>query len=164
MSAEESERLHDLYAESLLRFLQRITGNIDDAQDCLQLTFMILQQKGGSCLPEARKAWLFRVAHNEARKLFRERDLRQKQMRRHGSDLPMERYDLPLDGVLHRERIAEVRRAMDQLPDDLQTIVRLRIVEGLRFREIADRLQLPLGTALSRMQQALTKLSQKLKE
>ena len=54
--------------------------------------------------------------------------------------------------------------AMEQLPADLQAVVRLRMVEGLRFREIAERLQVPLGTALSRMQQALTRLSRKLSD
>lgn len=164
LSPEELERLHDQHADSLLRFLQRLTGNMEDAHDCLQMTFMILQEKGGLCLPEARKAWLFRVAHNEAQKLFREQGLRRKQWQQQVNERQTEDHESAIDAMVHQERLARVREAIEQLPSDLQAVVQLRMVEGLRFREIAERLQLPLGTALSRMHQALAKLSEKLSD
>jgi RNA polymerase sigma-70 factor (ECF subfamily) len=51
-----------------------------------------------------------------------------------------------------------VRAALARLPEQLQTVVRLRIHDNLTFAEIAARLEIPLGTALTRMRTALAKL------
>ena len=51
-----------------------------------------------------------------------------------------------------------VRRALLRLPEPYRAVVVLRHYEGLKFREIADVLGVPEGTAKSRMAEALTQL------
>jgi len=60
--------------------------------------------------------------------------------------------------VLGRDLRAAVRRTLATLPPAQQEVVRLRHVEGLRFREIAERLGRPLGTVLTQMRAALAKI------
>lgn len=62
-----------------------------------------------------------------------------------------------------RERAGLVREALMELPEYYRAVVVLRHYEGLKFREIAVVLDIPEGTAKSRMAAALTKLSQILK-
>ena len=46
-------------------------------------------------------------------------------------------------------------RSLAELPAPQQAVIRLRLFEGLRFREVADRLGCPLNTALARMHDGL---------
>jgi len=64
----------------------------------------------------------------------------------------------PEEPALKNEQAEQVRAAIESLSADQQTVVRKRIYEGLKFREIAEELDVPLGTILARMQAALKKL------
>ena len=55
-----------------------------------------------------------------------------------------------------------VRQAIDELPEAQRQIVCLRIYDEKTFAEIAEELQIPLGTALSRMRAAVSKLKERL--
>jgi RNA polymerase sigma-70 factor (ECF subfamily) len=65
--------------------------------------------------------------------------------------------------VLERDLRAAVRRTLATLPQAQQDVVRLRH-EGLRFREIAERLGRPLGTVLTQMRAALERMAAALEE
>jgi len=60
--------------------------------------------------------------------------------------------------VVKKERAELVRKALLRLPESYRQVVILRHYEGLRFREIADVLEVPQGTVQSRMAEALTQL------
>ena len=66
--------------------------------------------------------------------------------------------------VIRAEDVEQVRLALGELNPDLRVIVQLRIYEGLKFSEIAQRLDVPLGTVLTRMRNSLAKLRMKLNE
>jgi RNA polymerase sigma-70 factor (ECF subfamily) len=57
------------------------------------------------------------------------------------------------------ERAQWTRRAVDALPDQLRVIVLLAYFQGLKFQEVAEILQLPLGTVKSRLHKALVMLN-----
>ena len=155
------EHLHEQHAKGLLHYLRRLTGNDADARDCLQGCFTILQERGGECAAGARRAWLFRVAYTEAMQLLRRR------RRMVESADPIERADRegssPTDQVIRTEQLSRAREELERLPPELQDIVRLRIEEDLKFREIAERLDVPLGTVLGRMTTAIDKLGRRLR-
>ena len=58
-----------------------------------------------------------------------------------------------------RMRLEEVRRAIRQLPEEQRTVLLLVCVEGMRYREVAEALELPLGTVMSRLGRARLALS-----
>jgi len=66
--------------------------------------------------------------------------------------------------ILKNERQAQVQAAVRRLSPEQQLVVKLRIDDDFTFREIALQLQIPLGTALSRMRAALKCLAEELNE
>jgi RNA polymerase sigma-70 factor (ECF subfamily) len=65
--------------------------------------------------------------------------------------------------AIRQEDILQVQTALKRLPELQRIVVEKRIYEGLKFREIADELDVPLGTVLARMQAGLKKLKPILK-
>jgi len=61
--------------------------------------------------------------------------------------------------VLARLQLAEVRRAITQLPEDQRSVLLLVCVEGMRYREVAEALEIPMGTVMSRLGRARAALA-----
>jgi RNA polymerase sigma-70 factor, ECF subfamily len=78
-------------------------------------------------------------------------------------ELPSERPG-PDDSAVTDEQAELVRRAVAQLPEHYRSVVVLRHYEDLKFREIADVLEVPEGTVKSRMAEALSLLNAALKK
>jgi RNA polymerase sigma-70 factor (ECF subfamily) len=68
-----------------------------------------------------------------------------------------------LEEIQSRDRVAGIAQAILQLPAEERQVVQLRLQEELGFREIAELLEVPLGTVLSRMHQARDRLRRALK-
>ncbi len=106
----------------------------------------------------ARKAWLFRVAANEAALVWRRASTTDRALKKQATVTP----ELQVDDTTHRliedETVQQIRQIIDRLPETTQQIIRLRIDEDLTFGQIAQRLEIPLGTALTRMRRALEKI------
>lgn len=148
------------FSKPLQSFLIGILKNGAEANDALQATFVKLMEKGDTIVQEsALKGWLFRVAYNEAMLIKRKDGVKRKHIEKlawHVS--PISESEQPADRMLGDEKQQEVKKALDQLSADQQEVVRKRIYEGLKFREIAEQLELPLGTVLARMHASLKKL------
>jgi RNA polymerase sigma factor (sigma-70 family) len=164
---ESSEPLDSaalLYAEhsgELRTFLLGVLRDPDLAAEALQATFVKVLEFSQTAKPETFKGWLFKVALHEALGI-RRRQKRDRQLTHKPVWRPSEIHDQPDETVLHRETIEQVRGQLQQLSPELQEVVHLRIFEDLTFAAIADKLQLPLGTVLTRMRTALKKLSERL--
>ncbi len=145
------------HAEELRYFITGVLRNPDLAVDVLQNTFSKAMEFGHGVQQQSLKAWLFRVAYNEAM-LFRRREaVGERANRKLAEESP--RMESPPDAPLHRwEAVQAVREALQRLPAEQQQVVQMRIYEQKRFCEIAAELNLPLGTVLSRMQLAQKKL------
>jgi RNA polymerase sigma-70 factor (ECF subfamily) len=146
------------HADALKRFLRGVLRDPLLANDVLQTTFARLLEVGHTSRHESRRAWLFQVAYREALAVRRrqstgERILRQAAWSRQATG-PMGQEDL----LIRRETIERMRNALSQLPPAQQQIVKKRVYEEKRFREIARELKIPLGTALGRMRAALQRL------
>lgn len=131
--------------------------------DTLQISFTRLLEKGGDVEDSAIRSWLFRVAYNEAMLIHRKRKVDQKA--RDVIAWKVSFVDNENEGLrtlLQQERADQVRMALQNLPEKQKQIVELRIREGLRFAQIAEQLDLPLGTVLTRMRSGLQKLKDQL--
>ena len=60
--------------------------------------------------------------------------------------------------MVRREDVAKLKELLAELPPDQQHVVRQRMYEGKTFAVIADELNVPLGTVLTRMRLAMEKL------
>jgi RNA polymerase sigma-70 factor (ECF subfamily) len=166
MDAKETTRIdieaaYQQHADALRWFLCGVLRNDALVADALQATFLKLMQQGDKLRDIASlKSWLFQVAFNEAMLVKR----KNKVVRDHSQQVAWRTEAIrkgensPEEVALLDEQVDQVRVAIESLSADHQMVVRKRIYEGLKFREIAEELDVPLGTILARMQSALKKL------
>lgn len=130
----------------------RLLGNATEADDLVQDTFLRVW-RALDRFDEARPfvPWLVRIATNRALDVLNARS------RRAGEEaleaLPWEGPS-PDEDVDRARLRKEVMRALQTLPDDQRSVLVLRAYEGLSYREIADALELPIGTVMSRLARA----------
>jgi len=159
-------KCHREYSALLERYAWAIVRDWSLAADVVQTSFVALSRFGGDVVPEARKSWLFRVVHREAIRV-RERQKRYNPTSQN-SDAVYEAkatYEVnPLAKMADQESVEILTRRIGELPEEQQKVLRLRIFENMTFAEIAESMQIPLGTALSRMRLALERLRAASKE
>ena len=156
------EALIHRHAASLYRFLYSMVTSVQDSEDLSQLTFARAFSALPTYVDDGRfRAWLFRIGKNEALGLIRKRGSRpqiERELEENDLEAPS-----AAEEVHSRSSVETILEAVKDLPPAERNVVHLRIREGLSFREIAELTDSPLGTVLSRMQQARQRLRGKLK-
>ncbi len=147
--------LFEEHAEELQRFLAGVLRDHQLADDAVQAAFARMVERGHETKVESRKAWLFRVAYNEALAVRRRQQVGKGVLERVAWKLEPQTTE---DVLVRQEDIERVQTALNDLPPDQQSVVRMRIYEEKTFACIAKELRIPLGTALGRMRAALAKL------
>lgn len=148
--------LYGRYRDRLVAHAVRYLPAEDLAQDVVQETFLKLLDDPPSYLQDGVLGpWLFRVARN----LAIDRSRRGKFEVSQGDDaLSLDDVsggeDDPLTTLMASSDAEQLRHLCNELPGELQSIVHDRFVESLSFQEIADKEQIPLGTALWRVHHA----------
>ncbi|MDV6034356.1 MAG: sigma-70 family RNA polymerase sigma factor [Phycisphaera sp. RhM] len=145
----------------LRRFLAGKLPQAADVEDCLQ-TVMVAMLSNESQIPHAaRRAWLYRVAANEAARWWRNKSTTDRVLEKHAH--ASFRIDTePRSDLETQETLRHVHQAIEKLPEHTQQVIRLRLAEGMTFQAIADRLDQPLGTVLTRMRRAMQQLRNEL--
>ncbi|MCB9950296.1 MAG: RNA polymerase sigma factor [Planctomycetaceae bacterium] len=154
---------HRQFSTNVKSFLLSVLRNEHAAEEVFQATFSKALTHGGNVASGSEKAWLFRVAFNEAMMLRRKLSNKQK-AKEQIAQLPQRHAPSPDQELLSWESVQAVRIALDELPAEQAEVVRQRMYENLTFQQIADSLGLPLGTVLTRMRLALIKLRQALSD
>jgi RNA polymerase sigma-70 factor (ECF subfamily) len=155
------ERFHD----PLIRFLFRLTGQREMAEDVFQDTFLQVHQSIESFDPTRRfKPWLFTIAANKARDALR-RAHRRRAMSLSGSasddedSAPIDLADLRIPAVETRlaaeEQGAMVQRAIDQMSPRLREVLLMAYFQRLTYQQIAEQYGIPVGTVKSRLHAAV---------
>src|SRR6476469_7321894 len=132
---ESFRRLFDAQYASLFRYLHRLTGEPDAAEDLAQEVFVRLYQRGS--LPDDVRGWMATVAHNLLRDEKRTGKRRLQLIQAHPLDLKSGTAIAADDKVLGDERRRQVRTALDRLSDRDRRMLLLRH-EGYSYREIAQ--------------------------
>lgn len=154
---EELDRWYQQTAGSLRVVLRVRLQNELDVEACLNRVFEKLWLRGHAVAPAARRAWLFVVAKNEATQWLRGSARQTTECLADGQDCDVGQAE-PLQALLLDEQLARLRAAQGKLTDDQVQILRYRFQDDLTFREIAEQLQIPIGTALTRARAAILKL------
>ncbi len=146
------------HADELFRYAWRLAGNAADAEDLVQQTFLIAHEKLAQLRQaESVRGWLFVV--------LRHAFCRQK---RSAQPLPLSSIDLDVDSLsaaLPEEPSIdpeELRRALDELPDDHRILLLSFYFEELSYKQIAVEQGLPIGTVMSRLSRAKNHLRRRL--
>ncbi len=141
----------------------RMLGDAAEAQDVAQEAFLRAHRGLAEFRGDARPStWLYAIA---SRLCLNRLARSERRLARHGEEtlarLPDARPGP--DQALEREELEEaLHRAIAELPDERRIVVVLRDVEGLAYEEIAEILELPVGTVRSRLHRARFDLKEKL--
>jgi RNA polymerase sigma-70 factor, ECF subfamily len=166
------EELVRRFEREIYRYLRTYLGDAQLAEDAFQATFLQLHLKCHQFEPDRRlRPWLYTIATNQATDLLR-RNRRHKAVslsttagyigwndeRQSLGDL-LEATDLdPSARLESAEECQETRLAVENIPAKLRQLIELVVYQGLKYREAADTLGIPLGTVKSRMNKALHSL------
>jgi RNA polymerase sigma-70 factor (ECF subfamily) len=144
----------------LLRHAMRLTGTADAAADVVQTAWIaIIRGLGGLNDPACFRRWAYRIVGFKAADWIRARQ----RDRAHAGLLASEPNDLEVsDGQPQtaQDDIAMLRAAMQKLSPQQRTIVSMFYHEEMPLAEIAQALELPLGTVKSRLHYARLALKQ----
>jgi RNA polymerase sigma-70 factor (ECF subfamily) len=152
-----------IHAPGVMNVIYRMCGDVHIAEDAAQETFIQAWVHFASYRPgQPLRNWLYRIGVNAATDMLR------KQKRIAFEDLE----DLPLSDpqpgpealFSQEERTGLVQKAVLSLPDASRAVLVLREYEGLSYHEIADTLNIPLGTVMSRLNYARKLLKEKLEQ
>lgn len=153
------------YQVRLCTSLTHVCGSLDDAEDVAQEAFVQAFVKlrtfaGGSSF----YTWLYRIAVNAA--------ISRRRRRRETASVDAKRDELglePLDDgeraderLLREERAVQVQQALGRLSDEHRTILVLREIDDCDYDQIAQILELPVGTVRSRLHRARLQLKEQL--
>jgi RNA polymerase sigma-70 factor, ECF subfamily len=166
------ETLMRRYEREIFSYLRRYIGNAELAEDAFQGTFLQVHLKCDQFDSARRfRPWLYAIATNQAidvqRRLKRHRmvsldsSARAEAEHRGGSwadKLVGDTAD-PVDVAGGREEGRWVQEAVAGLGDSLERVIQLVYFQGLKYREAADILGIPVGTVKSRVHAAVQRLS-----
>lgn len=157
-----------MWYEKILGLLYRILGDVDEAEDVCQKTFITayfrLHQLNDN---DKFRTWLYRIANNCAIDHLRER---KKSYRRNGtpgsdgsdamSELP-ERDPVDLEGRIDGTALRFLcEKALRSIPDEQRTVVVMKLYQDLKFTEIAEVLNIPVNTVKTRMYAGLRNIKE----
>ena len=149
------------HAQGVLNVIYRMCGDMQVAEDAAQETFIQAWLRLSSYRPRTSlRNWLYRIAVNTAIDMLR-KDKR---------ILPDAVEDLSLTDsgpgpevlATSSERMEMVQKAVLALPDASRAVLVLREYEGFSYQEIADALDIPVGTVMSRLNYARKLLRERL--
>jgi RNA polymerase sigma-70 factor, ECF subfamily len=149
-SRRNVQHLVEEHYASLYRYAYRLSGRAADAEDLTQEAFCKAQLSLSQLRDPARaQAWLFRILRNVyLHKLRAERQRRCLSLD-DLSDVPE-----PPPGPLPPVEPEQLQEALDELPERFRTPVILFYFEDFSYRDIAEQMELPIGTVMSRLARA----------
>lgn len=148
------------YREGVINVVYRMCGDANLAEDAAQEAFIRAWQNLPRYQPRSPfRNWLYRIATNVALDtLRRERDAANIE------DVPLVATTIgPEAAVEQSERAERVRQAVLALAPASRAVLILREYEGLSYKEIAEALDIPTGTVMSRLNYARTQLREVLR-
>lgn len=142
--------LIDAHYQGLYRYAYRLSGSAADAEDLTQETFgKALARLSQLREPDRAKAWLFRILRNGY--LRRVRDQKRHRV------IPLDAVgDLPERPAAELPDIdpARLQLALNELDEAFRTPIILYYFEEFSYRDIAEQMELPIGTVMSRLARA----------
>ncbi len=153
----DKNALHELYdkiGKNVYGFALSITKNTYDAEDILQETFITIYQNAPSYQHQGKpRAWIYTIARNHALMKIRSEKKGTDELNENISD-----EHFGISKIENADLRLTLETALEKLGDEERQILILHAVSGLKHREIAGVLELPLNTVISKYNRAVKKM------
>jgi RNA polymerase sigma-70 factor (ECF subfamily) len=157
-SRRQMEQLVTAHYAELYRYAYRLTGSPTEAEDLTQETFCQAQLKYYQIRdPSRARAWLFSI--------LRHAYLHRVRARKQEHCVPLDWLSEQADPLPVEEEEVDPERlqaALQELPEEFRTPIILFYFDGFSYRDIAEQMQVPLGTVMSRLARAKAHLRARL--
>lgn len=161
IAAGDEQAFNELYYQTykvVYSFIMSIVVDYNDAEDILQETYIKI--RNGAHLYKSQgkpMSWIFKIAQNQARMHIRKEEKHKRE--------DIENYESSLTTQFEKDFINKtiVEEAFKVLNDESREIVVLHLHGGMKHREIADILNLPLPTVITKYRRALKAMEAKIK-
>jgi RNA polymerase sigma-70 factor (ECF subfamily) len=159
------ELFYDRHAGPAFSLAYRMVGNRAVAEDVSQEAFVSIWRSRLRYQPErgSVRTWVLGIVHHRAIDALRRNAVHDR--RRASAEGIEERFEAPQQTdveVARREEAKTVRAAIGELPDEQVRVIELAYFGGFSHSEIADQLEMPIGTVKGRMRLGLDKLRRSL--
>jgi RNA polymerase sigma-70 factor (ECF subfamily) len=155
-------QLVDLYQQKIYHLAYRMLGNIQEAEDVVQDTFLRVYTNLGKYDPAQKfSTWIYRIGTNLCIDLLRKRKRKQKislDANLYDSEstdgyavLPSDENEQPDHRLVLSETKRQVQEAVDSLPEQYKSIVILRYLHDMSLQEISEVLDMPVTTIKTRL-------------
>ena len=157
---EEKEAFCTLYetcSSAIFAYALSILRNRSDAEDAMQDTFLKIRSAAHLYKPQGKPmAWIFTITKNVCLMMIRKKA--------HIVQMPEAdaQPDLGLDQIENAEDRMTLEKAFTVLPEDTCQIIMLHAVSGMKHREIAELLNIPISTVLSKYHRGTKRLQSEL--
>jgi RNA polymerase sigma factor (sigma-70 family) len=156
-------RVYDLYSGQVYALAARVTRDDAAAEDVTQEVFVHLWLHPTAFDPDrgTLRNWLATLAHRRAVDCVRREEARRRRDRisaDHAQAFPD-----PADGAITGTLGERVRAALSSLPDEQRATIMLAYFDGMTYREVARALNIPEGTAKSRIRMGMRRLASQLR-
>lgn len=167
---DQFEKLALEQLDTLYRVALRLCRKPADAEDLVQEAYFRAFRSYDSfdLQRQGIRPWLVRILRNifltRVQRETRQPAAREQEFLETAPDRPISNASAPWSSQLAQQMDQELVRAMDELPEQYRTVMALWALEDFSYQEIADALEIPIGTVMSRLHRARTRLATQLAE
>lgn len=149
--------LFDRYYKKLLDYAFTFTGDLQEAEDIVQQTFITLWTNRKKIdAKKSIKSYLYRITHNNYIDTYRKQkhkesffdEIKERALRDRVND----------DDEIIEQRILKLKVVIDSLPDKCKEVLQMNKFQGLKYKEIADQLNISVKTVEAHMNNAFKKI------
>ncbi len=160
-------QLVQIHQNRLFNAMAHFCGNAAEAEDVVQEAFVQAYLKLANFQRNSQfYTWLYRIAFNTAisRKRRKRVESSVEKNREQAGMEPVDEGDAPGDQMIRDEQAVQVHKALAALSDEHREILVLREMEGCDYEQIAETLDINVGTVRSRLHRARMQLRERLLE
>ena len=152
--AISAAQLVERHLEAVYRYAYRLSGNQDQAEELTQQAFLQACDRLGQLrYPERARAWLLAIVRN----CYWQQLRRQQRESQAVSEELWDQWPQPAPAEEPWDA-EQLQQALDRLPPEYRVVLLMHYFEQATYRQIAQRLEIPLGTVMSRLSRAKTRL------